>query len=197
MKRTVLHILLFLLLFPLSAWAQQDERKAYIVGVTVKDGETIPQIHLPTVYIYAPLKFKSSREKKKYNRLVYDVKKTLPLATEIRRIIIETYETLQLLPDEKAKKQHIDKLEKELKEVYTPKMKRLTLRQGKLLIKLVDRQCDQDAYHLVKLFMGSFKAAFYQSFAAMFGASLKKTYDPDGEDAIIERVVVLVSMGVL
>ena len=197
MKRTVLHILLFLLLFPLSAWAQQDERKAYIVGVTVKDGETIPQIHLPTVYINAPLKFKSSREKKKYNRLVYDVKKTLPLATEIRRIIIETYETLQLLPDEKAKKQHIDKLEKELKEVYTPKMKRLTLRQGKLLIKLVDRQCDQDAYHLVKLFMGSFKAAFYQSFAAMFGASLKKTYDPEGEDAIIERVVVLVSMGVL
>ena len=76
-------------------------------------------------------------------------------------------------------------------------MKQLTLAQGKLLIKLVDRQCDQDAYNLVKLFMGSFKAAFYQSFASMFGASLKKTYDPEGEDALVERVVVLVSMGVL
>jgi hypothetical protein len=197
MKRAMLHIFLFLLLFPLSAWAQEDGHKAYIVGVTVKDGETIPQINLPPVYIYAPLKFRSNREKAKYNRLVYDVKKTLPLATEIRRIIIETYEVLQILPDEKAKKQHIDKLEKELKEVYTPKMKKLTLRQGKLLIKLVDRQCDQNAYQLVKLFMGSFKAAFYQSFASMFGASLKKTYDPEGEDALIERVVVMVAYGAL
>ena len=76
-------------------------------------------------------------------------------------------------------------------------MKKLTLRQGKLLIKLVDRQCDQNAYQLVKLFMGSFKAAFYQSFASMFGASLKKTYDPEGEDALIERVVVMVAYGAL
>ena len=195
MKRAILQILLFLLLFPLSVWAQEDGHKAYIVGVTVKDGETIPHINLPPVYIYAPLKFRSNREKAKYNRLVYDVKKTLPLATEIRRIIIETYEVLQILPDEKAKKQHIDKLEKESKEVYTPKMKKLTLRQGKLLIKLVDRQCDQNAYQLVKLFMGSFKAAFYQSFASMFGASLKKSYDPEGEDALIERVVVMVAYG--
>ena len=110
--------------------------------------------------------------------MVYDVKKTLPLATEIRGIIIETYESLQLLPDEKAKKRHLDALEKELKEKYTPRMKRLSLRQGKLLIKLVDRQCDQNAYQLIRLFMGSFKAAFYQSFASLFGASLKKSYEP-------------------
>lgn len=76
-------------------------------------------------------------------------------------------------------------------------MKKLTLRQGKLLIKLVDRQCDQNAYQLVRLFMGSFKAAFYQSFASMFGASLKKSYDPEGEDALVERVVILVTHGVL
>lgn len=190
-------IFLFLFAVPSVTRAQQDGRKAYIVGVTVKDGETIPQIKLPTVYIYAPLKFKSNRERKRYDRLVYDVKKTLPLATEIRRIIIETYEVLQILPDEKAKKRHIEKLENELKEVYTPKMKKLTLRQGKLLIKLVDRQCDQNAYQLVRLFMGSFKAAFYQSFASMFGASLKKSYDPEGEDALVERVVILVTHGVL
>jgi hypothetical protein len=197
MKQMLPFIFLFLFAVPSVTRAQQDGRKAYIVGVTVKDGETIPQIKLPTVYIYAPLKFKSNRERKRYDRLVYDVKKTLPLATEIRRIIIETYEVLQILPDEKAKKRHIEKLENELKEVYTPKMKKLTLRQGKLLIKLVDRQCDQNAYQLVRLFMGSFKAAFYQSFASMFGASLKKSYDPEGEDALVERVVILVTHGVL
>ena len=91
----------------------------------------------------------------------------------------------------------IDKLEKELKDAYTPKMKKLSLRQGKLLIKLVDRQCDQNAYQLIKLFMGSFKAVFYQSFASLFGASLKKSYDPMGEDSLTERVVIQVLSGEL
>lgn len=176
---------------------RNEAGKMQIAGNTVHDEETIPHIQLPTVYIFSPLKFKNRREKKKFDRLVYDVKKTLPLATEIRGIIIETYETLQYFPDEKTKKRHIDKLEKELKEKYTPKMKKLSLRQGKLLIKLIDRQCDQNAYQLIKLFMGSFKAAFYQSFASLFGASLKKTYDPYGEDSLTERVVIEVLQGEL
>ena len=196
MKNRILCLLGFLLALQ-SAHALNDDRKAYIVGVTIERGETIPCIQLPAVHIYAPLKFNNKRERRVYDRLVRDVKRTLPLAPEIRRIIIETYETLQILPDEKAKKRHIDKLEDELKATYTPKMKQLTLRQGKLLIKLVDRQCDQNAYQLIKLFMGSFKAAFYQSFASLFGASLKKSYDPDGEDWMIERVVQEVAAGVL
>lgn len=104
---------------------------------------------------------------------------------------------MQKMPDEKARESHLNKLEKGLKEQYTPRMKKLTLRQGKLLIKLVDRECNQDAYTLVKLFMGSFKAAFYNTFASMFGASLKKSYDPTGEDWMIEQVVVKVLTGQL
>ncbi len=196
MKAHLIHILAFLIIAQ-SAQALNDDKKSYIVGVTIVDGETIPCIQLPTVHIYGPLRFKSKQQRKRYDRLVRDVKKTLPLATEIRRIIIETYETMQIFPDEKAKKRHLDKLEDELKKTYTPKMKKLTLRQGKLLIKLVDRQCDQNAYQLIKLFMGSFKAAFYQSFASLFGASLKKSYDPEGEDWLIERVVIEVSAGIL
>lgn len=197
MKNAILKTLLLLLVLLLSLpiMAQDDKEKAYIVGVTTHKGETLPHIKLPTVHIFTPLTFKSKRERKRYDRLVYDVKKTLPLATEIRRIIIETYETLQLLPDEKAQKRHLDRLEKELKDTYTPKMKKLSLRQGKLLIKLVDRQCDQNAYQLIKLFMGSFKAAFYQSFASLFGASLKKSYDPMGEDSLTEIVVIQVLSG--
>ena len=197
MKSTVSNIIILLLAILLSApaKAQGDGKKLYIVGSATHNGEAVPHIQLPTVYIYTPLRFRNRRERTNYDRLVYDVKKTLPLATEIRKIIIETYETLQLLPDEKAQKEHIDKLEKELKEVYTPKMKKLTLRQGKLLIKLVDRQCDQNAYQLIKLFMGSFKAVFYQSFASLFGASLKKSYDPEGEDSLTERVVIQVLTG--
>ena len=197
MKNIAAHICvsILLLLLSLPADAQSNNGKAYILGTTTHNGETIAHIKLPPVYISTPLNFRNKREKRRFDRLVYDVKKTLPLATEIRKIIIETYETLQILPDEKAKKRHIDMLEKELKDTYTPKMKRLSLRQGKLLIKLVDRQCDQNAYQLIRLFMGSFKAAFYQSFASLFGASLKKSYDPDGEDSLTERVVIEVLSG--
>ena len=74
-------------------------------------------------------------------------------------------------------------------------MKKLTFAQGKLLIKLVNRECNQSSYQLVKAFMGPFKAGFYQTFAALFGASLKKEYDPLGEDKLTERVVLLVENG--
>jgi hypothetical protein len=171
--------------------------KMYVVGVSEYKGEKIPHINLPPHFAYAPIKFKNKRERRVYDRLVYDVKKTLPLAAEIRTIIIETYEYLQTLPDEKARENHIKRLEKGLKEQYTPKMRKLTLRQGKLLIKLVDRECSQNAYQLIKLFMGSFKAVFYNTFASLFGASLKKSYDPTGDDWMIEQVVVKVLTGQL
>ena len=86
-------------------------------------------------------------------------------------------------------------MEKGLKEQYTPRMKKLSFSQGKLLIKLVDRQTHSTSYELVKAFMGPFKAGFYQAFAALFGASLKKEYDPEGEDKLTERVVLLVENG--
>ena len=86
-------------------------------------------------------------------------------------------------------------MEKGLKEQYTARMKKLSFTQGKLLIKLVDRQSNQTSYELVKAFMGPFKAGFYQAFAALFGASLKKEYDPQGEDKLTERVVLMVENG--
>lgn len=121
----------------------------------------------------------------------------LPIAKEIRNIVIETYEYLETLPDEKAKDKHIKAVEKGLKEQYTPKMKKLTFSQGKLLIKLVNRECNQSSYQLVKAFMGPFKAGFYQTFAALFGASLKKEYNPEDEDKMVERIITLVENGQL
>ena len=125
------------------------------------------------------------------------MKKTLPLAKEIKQIVIETYEFLETLPDEKSKNRHIKLVEKGLKEQYTPKMKKLTFSQGKLLIKLVNRECNQSSYQLVKAFMGPFKAGFYQTFAAVFGASLKKEYQPEDEDKMVERIIILVENGQL
>ena len=160
-------------------------------------GDTILWIELKPVYVYKPLKFKNKRQQNSYSRLVRNVKKTLPIAKEIKNIIIQTSLTLDTIPTEKERKRYINYMEKHLKDTYTPRMKKLTFSQGKLLIKLVDRECNQTSYQLVKSFMGSFKAGFYQTFAALFGASLKKEYDPDNieDDAITERVIVLVENG--
>ena len=161
-------------------------KKVYLTPMCIYEGDTIPYVQLRTVYIFKPLKFKNRRQANQYYKLVRDVKKVLPISKEINRAIIEPYEYMMTLP-----------VEKSLKEQYTPRMKKLTFAQGKLLIKLVDRQTSSTGYELVKAFMGPFKAGFYQAFAALFGASLKKQYDPTGDDALTERVILLVESGQL
>ena len=195
--------LLFLILFlsfiavRLDAQEQTTTIKGYLVPVCVYEGDTIPSMRMPTLYIYKPLKFKNKKKQQEYNRLVRNVKKTLPIAKEVNRAIIETYEFLQTLPDEKARQKHLSLVEKSVKEQYTPRMKKLTLSQGKLLIKLINRETSSSSYELVKAFLGPFKAGFYQAFAAIFGASLKKEYHPEDEDAMIERIIVLIENGQL
>lgn len=195
--------LLFLILFlsfitvRLDAQEQTTTIKGYLVPVCVYEGDTIPSMRMPTLYIYKPLKFKNKKKQQEYNRLVRNIKKTLPIAKEVNRAIIETYEFLQTLPDEKARQKHLSLVEKSVKEQYTPRMKKLTLSQGKLLIKLINRETSSSSYELVKAFLGPFKAGFYQAFAAIFGASLKKEYHPEDEDAMIERIIVLIENGQL
>ena len=178
-----------------ARYKNEEGKLVYLTAMTVYQGDTIPYIKRPTVYIFKPLKFKNKREYVKYARLVRDVKRVYPISKEIKDIVIETYEYLQTLPTEKEKQKHIKAVEKGLKEQYTPRLKKLTFSQGKLLIKLVDRQCNQTSIQLVKAFMGPFKAGFYQTFAAMFGASLKKEYDAEGDDKMIERIILLVENG--
>ena len=175
----------------------QSYRKQVVLPMEVYEGDTIPVIHMRDVYIYERMKFKNRRQERYYWRTVRDVKKTLPIAREVRGIIIETYEYLLTLPDEKTREKHLAAVEKGLMAQYTPRMRQLTLSQGKMLIKLVDRECDQTGYELIRVFMGDFKARFYQTFAALFGASLKKEYDPELEDAEIEEIIYWVEMGVL
>ncbi|MCB7307691.1 DUF4294 domain-containing protein [Bacteroides thetaiotaomicron] len=180
-----------------SKMQTQDKQSinGYLVPMCIYNGDTIPCVQLRTVYIFRPLKFKNEKERLEYYRLVRNVKKVYPISKEINQAIIETYEYLQTLPNEKARQKHLKRVEKGLKEQYTARMKKLSFTQGKLLIKLIDRQSNSTSYELVKAFMGPFKAGFYQTFAALFGASLKKEYDPLGEDKLTERVVLLVENG--
>ena len=163
----------------------------------VYEGEHIWTILMPEMPVYQPLKFKSKKQQQKYNRLVYNVKKVLPLAQQANAMIQETYKVMEQLPDKKAKQAHIKEVEKEIMKTYKPEMKKLTYSQGKLLIKLVDRECNQSGYEVVKAFLGPTRATFYQVFAWTFKASLKKEYDPEGDDRLTERVVRQVEAGLL
>lgn len=184
------------LLFSSESLAQEKTNLGgYLVPMCVYNGDTIG-FQIPTIHIFKPLKFRNRKEQMEYYKLVRNVKKVYPIAREINRTIIETYEYLQTLPNEKARQRHIKRVEKGLKEQYTPRMKKLSFAQGKLLIKLIDRQSHQSSYELVKAFMGPFKAGFYQTFAALFGASLKNNMTPK-EDKLTERVILLVESGQL
>lgn len=189
--------LIFAVMYSTSLSAQNYKSKQIILPVEPYNGDTIPVVHLPNVYIYKPPQFNSRRQERFYWRTVRDVKKTLPIAREVRGIIIETYEYLLTIPDEKAREKHLETVEKGMLEQYTPQMKKLTFNQGKMLIKLVDRECQQTGYELIKVFMGSFKANFYQAFAALFGASLKKEYAPEVTDAEIEEIIFWIENGAL
>ncbi len=181
----------------INAQEQTTTIKGYLVPACIYEGDTIASLRMPTLYVFKPLVFKNKKKQEAYNRLVRNVKKTLPIAKEVNRAIIETYEYLQTLPDEKAREKHLSLVEKGVKEQYTPRLKKLTFSQGKLLIKLIDRESNSSSYELVKAFLGPFKAGFYQAFAAIFGASLKKEYHPEDEDALIEQIVLQVESGQL
>lgn len=149
------------------------------VGKALVDNDSIQYVELNTLYVYPKLTFKNERQRQAYNRLVANIKKVLPIAKEVNSIIVETYEYLQTLPDKKSKDEHMKRVEKGIRKEYTPRMKKLTYSQGKLLIKLVYRECNSSSYQLIQAFLGPIRAGFYQAFASLFGASLTKKYDPE------------------
>lgn len=212
MKRTVFSIIL-LCMFCITTMAQKREHinpedrritmdsPTYVpmvrVGKALVDGDSIQYMEMNNVYVYPQPTFKDEKQRQQYNRLVYNVKKVLPIAKECHDIIIETYEYLETLPDKKARDEHLKLVEEDIKRTYTPRMKKLTYSQGKLLIKLVDRECNSTSYGLIQAILGPVKAGFYQAFAWLYGASLKKEYDPQGKDRLTERVVRMVESGQL
>lgn len=155
-------------------------------------GDSIPCITTQTIWKYGPMIFKNDKERDQYNRLVRNVKLLLPYAKQARTLVIETYEIIRILPDEKSKKKHIDAVEKELRQTYTPIFKKLTRSQGRLLVKLIDRECNMSGYNIAQAFIGAARANVYQGLGWIFGLNLNKKYDPEGDDRMTERVIRLV-----
>ena len=165
------------------------------VGKVLDGKDSVQYMEMSNVYVYPKLTFKSQRQQAAYMRLVKNVKTVLPIAKEVKQLIIETGDYLETLPNKKAKDEHMKRVEESIVKEYKPRMKKLTYSQGKLLIKLVDRECHSTAYEAMQAFIGPIRSGMWQAFAWMFGASLKKGYDPEGTDRLTERVVLMVEAG--
>ena len=174
-----------------------ETRAQNVPDFTDRKNDTLKVVTLDDINVYPPQTFKNTAEEEKYWKLIRDVKRTLPYAKLIYNTLIETYEYIMTLPTEKEREEHLKLIEKDLYNEYMPILKKMSLSQGKLLIKLVDRECNQSSYNILKAFLGPFRAGFWNIFAGMFGASLKTTWDPNGKDAAAEQIVQLVEIGLL
>ena len=168
-------------------------------NLVILDGDTVRQYFLRPVTIWPRLKFKNDKEKAAYDRLVRNIKITLPYAKMIRETLIETYEYVETFPTQKEREEYLKRMEKELFKQYKPVLKRFSKRQAKVLIKLIQRETDQSSYQIVKAFLGSFRAAFWQGFGKLFGVSLRGKYQPqkNKDDAMMERIATQVEEGIL
>ena len=162
-------------------------------------GDTVRMTVFNDFIVYPPLKFKNKKQEEFYWRTVRDVRKTLPYAKLAFSALTETYEYIQTLPDKKTREKHLKRLEKDIVEQYKPVVKRMTKRQGKILLKLITRETDQNSYHIVKAFLGSLRASFYQAIGRFFGMNMKNGFNPskNEEDAIIDHIATLIEQGAL
>lgn len=163
------------------------------------DGDSVKMIVLNDVFVFPPMVFKNKKEEEFYWRTVRDVKKALPYAKLICETLLETYEYIETLPTQKEREVYLKKMESAVFEQYKPTLKRFTKSQAQMLCKLIRRETDQSGYSIIKAFLGSFRAGFWQTFGRLFGVNLKIDYRPDKnkQDGIIERVACYVELGLL
>jgi hypothetical protein len=175
----------------------QNTFRQSIPAEIAENGDTLRTLVLDDITIYPQAYYASYSEDARYRKLVRDVKKTLPYAKLIYGTLIETYEYIMTIPTEEERQAHIKQMESDLFAEYKPALKKMTLSQGKLLIRLIDRECNQSSYNLLKAFLGPFRAGFWNIFASMLGASLKTEWEPNGRDADAERIVIMVEQGTI
>ncbi len=171
--------------------------EGYHCSAIVVDGDTIPVIYYDEVYIWGNKSFRNSAESRQWERLVRNVKKAYPYAKLAGIKFNEYNQKMVGITSEKIRKDMMKQAEAELEAQFGDELKDLTITQGKILLKLIDRQTSNCSYDIVKDFRGRFRAFFYQSFARIFGYNLKVKYDPLGADADIERIVLMIENGVI
>lgn len=197
----LLSSLIFILLIPIGSKSQDSIPSSNGQGIVTRaiilDGDTVPMIWLAPVRIFGPMIFKSKAQAITFTRLVRYVKKVYPYAKFVGIKVNQYNQYLNTIPDERTRQKEIKRIEDELRAQFEVELKKLTVMQGKILVKLIYRQTGQSTYNIVKDFRGTLTAVFWQSFGSLFGYNLKVGYDPYGEDRDIENIVIMIENGAI
>jgi hypothetical protein len=196
---------LILLLAVLTLYIQkgisQDTIRLELGGVPVnalvKDGDTVLISHLEEAVIQPRSRHAAARDMRQYWRLVYNVKKVYPYAKLAGEKFAEVNAHMQSLKTKKEQREYIRQVEKEILKQYEEDLKSLTITQGRILIKLIDRETSETSYNVVKDLRGSFQATFWQAIARIFGSNLKAEFDAAAEDKMIDDIMVMIEKGQL
>jgi hypothetical protein len=166
-----------------------------ILTRVIRDGDTLLHSNIREVSVYPVPQFSSRREFRRYDRLVYNLKVVYPYAVLAAEMLNDMNQVFLTLKTEKEQKEYVKKVEKELMNEFEDDLKSLTLTQGRLLIKLIDRETGSTSYELVRELRGSFSAFFWQTIARLFGSNLKTRFDAEGEDKLIDQIIHLIENG--
>ena len=188
LKRLIYYIIpfvIFLFVKGTDCHAQQHVLKYIVEG---KDTVYLDEIKASKIYSRLPKQ--KGREWRKYYRLVHNFSKAYPYALVAKKLVNEADSTIAAQNLKGAKREkYINSIQKELFNVFEGQMRQLTVSQGALIMKLVDREVGKSSYNIIKGYKSGIAAGFWQGIAKMFGSDLKKPYDPEGEDKAVEELV--------
>ena len=201
MKR--LFIICIVLLFRVVGYSQTGEVPASdstqsiynILKTATYDGQTYPLVELSEITVYGKMPRGVKFNYRRHARLVYNVRRVYPYALIVRNEVGRVNRLLETMPNKRDQNNFLQQYEKDVFREYEDDMKKLTFSQGKILIKLIERETQNTSYDLIKDYRGKFSATFWQSIARIFGADLKANYDPTGEDYLIEQVIIEIEAG--
>jgi hypothetical protein len=163
----------------------------------ITDSDTLLVSTIKDVYIMPPHNFTSKRDMHKYEKLIRNVKVVLPYAKLAKQKYDEVSAVLLTLKTDRERKIYMEQVEDELKVQFEDDLKKLTISQGRILLKLIDREIGETSYDLLKELRGSFSAFFWQTLARVFGHNLKSTFDPLGEDQLLNEIIIMIENGQL
>jgi hypothetical protein len=163
--------------------------KFYLLQKVNRDGVTMPEVEIKEVTVVARPGSAGRNEYRKYERLIYNIKRVYPYALFVRIRLNQVNWEMKNITDEKARKVYLKNIEKDMFAQYEDAILNMSITQGRLFIKLIDRETQNTSYSLISEYRGKLTAAFWQGIARIFGTNLKEEYDASGEDAIIESII--------
>lgn len=190
MKNKFTYIIILLLILLGTGTMSAQKKNGSFLPYIIEGKDTIFIDELPAAKVYPKLPKQKGKQWRKYYRLVHNFSKVYPYAIVAKSLVEEADSTIEARHLKRAKKdKYVSQVQKELFKVFEKPLRSLTVSQGALLMKLIDREVGKSSYYIIKDYKNGMAAGFWQGIAKMFGSDLKKPYDPEGEDRNVEELV--------